>query len=100
MHQKFAGSIHRQGTYILWVQFSIGAYTGDNQSMSLSHIGVFLSHLSVSLKSLNISSSKDNKNFFKSLIIYFIKHFKKDFIYSFLDRGGGRAKERERNIDV
>ena len=26
--------------------------------------------------------------------------FFKDFIYLFLERGGGREKERERNIDV
>ena len=29
-----------------------------------------------------------------------MKTFLKDFIYLFLDRGGGREKERERNISV
>ena len=48
-------------------------------------------------------------NFFKlphfskvsvSWAVYFISlHFLKDFIYLFLERGEGREKERERNID-
>ena len=35
----------------------------------------------------------------KGYPLFFFKDFK-DFIYLFLERGGGRDKEKERNIDV
>ena len=34
------------------------------------------------------------------MAIFFFKNFLKDFIYLFLDRGEGREKKRERNINV
>ena len=34
------------------------------------------------------------------MFFYYLKIFKKDFIYLFLERGKGREKERESNINV
>ena len=47
----------------------------------------------------HISSIKEDK-FHLFFLLEKSVHFLKDFIYLFLERGGGRKKQKERNINV
>ena len=45
-------------------------------------------------------AEKDKSNNWHIIVHFFKDNSLKDFMYLFLERGEGREKERERNIDV
>ena len=47
-----------------------------------------------------IVSLQENLHVHKAHFFFFLLFFKRNFIYLFSERGEGREKDRERNVDV